>query len=106
MRRSISIIMIFSVMLGSTIAVRPYTVQLTDSSGNLQVKWLKKTITVALSPSLTSPGGNIKPGSDVLGAARRAMSRWSSVANIQFVETASSVQSISPASGGDGISLI
>jgi hypothetical protein len=106
MRRSAGIITIISVLLGSTIAVRPYTVQLTDRSGNLQVKWLKKTINVALSTSLTSPGANIKPGSDVLGAARRAMSRWSNVANIQFVETASTAQSISPAAGGDGVSLI
>jgi hypothetical protein len=88
------------------VAVRPYTVQLTDSSGSVQIKWVKKTIRVALSNSLTSPGANIKPGSDVLGAARRAMSRWSSVANIQFVETSSSSQSISPSTGGDGISLI
>jgi hypothetical protein len=106
MRRAAAIITIFSVLLASTIAVRSYTVQLTDRSGNLQVKWFKKTINVALSTSLTSPGANIKPGSDVLGAARRAMSRWSSVANIQFVETTSTAQSISPAAGGDGVSLI
>jgi len=106
MRRSASIITLFSVLLGSTIAVRPYTVQLTDGSGNLQVRWLKKTINVALSTSLTSPGANIKPGSDVAGAARRAMSRWSGVANIQFVETVSNAQSISPSAGGDGLSLI
>ena len=34
------------------------------------------------------------------------MSRWSSVANIQFVEVSSKAQSISPATAGDGISLI
>lgn len=80
--------------------------QLTDPSGNLQVRWLNKTINVALSASLTSPGPNIKPGSDVLGAAHRAMSRWSSVANIKFIESSSNANSISPTTGGDGISLI
>jgi hypothetical protein len=34
------------------------------------------------------------------------MSRWASAGNIQFVETFSRVQSISPAAAGDGISLI
>lgn len=61
---------------------------------------------MALSSSLSSPGAQIKAGSDVLGAARRAMSRWASLGNVQFVEVSSKVQSISPAAGGDGVSLI
>jgi hypothetical protein len=106
MRRSASIITLFSVFLGSTVTVRPYTVQLADPSGNVQIRWLKKTINVALSNSLAAPSASIKPGSDVLGAVRRALSRWSSVADIQFVDSPSNAQSVSPATGGDGISLI
>jgi hypothetical protein len=106
MRRIATIITLLSVWLGSTTVVRPYTVQLTDPSGNLPVKWLNKTISIALSTSLTSPGPNIKPGSDVIGAVHRAMARWSSVANIRFTESSSNAHSISPTSGGDGISLI
>jgi hypothetical protein len=106
MRRSAAIAVLVSLMLGSTASVRPYTVQLADPSGELQIKWTKKRIPIALSASLTTPGPEIKAGSDVMGALRRALSRWSSVANIQFVEVSSKAQSISPATAGDGISLI
>src|SRR6266481_5162786 len=34
------------------------------------------------------------------------MSRWASAGNVQFIEASSKAQSISPAAGGDGISLI
>lgn len=106
MRRSAAIAVLFSLVLGSTISVRPYTVQLADPSGELQIKWARRRIPVALSSSLTTPGVEIKPGSDVLGALRRAMARWSGAANVQFVEVQSKAQSISPSAGGDGISLI
>ena len=106
MRRSAAIAVLLSLALGSSLPVRPYTVQLADPSGELQIKWARKRIPIALSSSLTSPGPEIKAGSDVLGALHRAMARWSSVANIQFVEVQSKALSISPAAAGDGISLI
>lgn len=71
-----------------------------------RIKWPRKTIEVAFSNSLTSPGANIKPDSDVVGAARRALTRWASVANINFVVTWSLATSVSPADSGDGINLI
>lgn len=71
-----------------------------------QIRWPRKTVEVALSTSLLSSGAQIKGGSDVVGAARRALARWSSMANITFVVTWSSKLSVSPASGGDGVSLI
>ena len=71
-----------------------------------QIKWPKRTIEVAFSNSLLSPGLNVKTGSDVVGAARRALTRWSTMANINFVVNWSAATSVSPASGGDGISLI
>jgi hypothetical protein len=52
------------------------------------------------------PGANIKPDSDVVGAARRALARWSSLANINFIVVWSASTSISPADAGDGLSLI
>jgi hypothetical protein len=52
-----------------------------------KIHWPKKTIEVALSTSLLSPGANIKSDSDVVGAARRALARWSSLSNINFVVT-------------------
>src|SRR4029450_1133054 len=71
-----------------------------------KIKWPRKTIEVALSTSLLSPGANIKPDSDVVGAARRALARWASLSNINFVITWSPSASVSPAEAGDGISLL
>jgi hypothetical protein len=71
-----------------------------------RIKWPRRTIEVAFSNSLLSPGAHIKPGSDVVGAAKRALARWSSIANINFVTSWSAEESVSPADGGDGISLL
>src|SRR6476661_143870 len=71
-----------------------------------QIKWPTRTIDVALSTSLQSPGANIKSGSDVVGAVRRALAHWSSIARINFVVSWSSATSVSPSTAGDGISLI
>jgi len=71
-----------------------------------QIKWPTRTIEVALSTSLQSPGANIKSGSDVVGAIRRALAHWSSIARINFLVTWSSASSVSPSNNGDGISLI
>jgi len=71
-----------------------------------KIRWPRKTIEIALSNSLLSPGSNIKPDSDVTGAARRALMRWSNLSNINFVVTWSTATSISPADAGDGISLL
>ncbi|HEX8652135.1 MAG TPA: matrixin family metalloprotease [Pyrinomonadaceae bacterium] len=94
-------------MILSAVPVRPYTLQFTDTSNSVQIKWPTNTINIALSTSLVQSPGNIKSGSDVMGAVRRALAHWSEAANINFVESQSAVKSISPAgSSGDGISLI
>ena len=71
-----------------------------------RIHWPKKTIEIALSNSLLSPSSNIKPDSDVVGAVRRALARWSNLSNISFVVTWSNATSISPADAGDGVSLV
>ena len=71
-----------------------------------RVRWTKRTIGISFSNSLLNPGANIKADSDVAGAARRALMRWSTLASINFVVTWSPAMSVSPAEGGDGISLI
>jgi hypothetical protein len=70
------------------------------------VRWPTKNIQIALSSSLLNPGSNIKSGTDVVGAAKRSLARWASLANINFVVTWSQLTSVSPASAGDGVSLI
>ena len=71
-----------------------------------RIHWPKRTIAIAFSNSLLSPGANIKPDSDVVGAARRALARWSSLANINFIVTWNAATSVSPAEAGDGINLL
>src|SRR6201988_1137224 len=71
-----------------------------------KIKWPRKTIEVALSTSLLSPGANVKADSDVVGAARRALARLASLSNTNFGVTWSPATSVSPADAGDGISLI
>jgi len=69
-------------------------------------RWLTQPIIISFSTSLSSPPPNIKAGSDVIGAARRALRHWASVANIQFFEISSSIQTISPPNAGDRVNLI
>ncbi|HEY6121462.1 MAG TPA: DUF4214 domain-containing protein [Pyrinomonadaceae bacterium] len=70
-----------------------------------QMRWQTRTIPIALSSSLNTPGPNFTPGSDVIGAVHRALARWAAVGNITFVESSVRTQSISGETG-DGISLI
>lgn len=101
---------ILTVLILACIApVQPLASDLPDFAGSpdrQRTKWLTKTIQVSLSSSLNSPGSAVTSGSDTVGAVRRALSRWSTAANIRFEEVSSNAQSISPVSGGDGISLI
>ncbi len=108
MRRPNPILALVAI-LGCIAPARPFTSDFYDFAGassEHRMKWATKTIRVSLSSSLTSSATGIKPDSDVLGAVRRALGRWSMAADIQFEEVSSKVQSISPISGGDGISLI
>jgi hypothetical protein len=71
-----------------------------------QVRWAKKTIPIAVSTSLFVPNASIKAQSDIGGAIHRALATWSVAANINFILTTSNLQSVSPASHGDGVNLI
>lgn len=104
-RKILTQITMISALLLSQPSAPAYTLQYRDS-GILARRWLSQPIIVAFSTSLLSPQANIKPGSDVIGAARRALHHWASVANIQFFETTSSLQTISPQHAGDRINLI
>ncbi len=103
MSRIITSLVLSAVLLWAAVPASGYTYQFSSSS--VQVRWPTNTIAIALSTSLSSPPSNIKAGSDALGAARRALRRWSEAANIQFVESSTSVDSVNP-SGSDGINLI
>ncbi|MGH9903614.1 MAG: matrixin family metalloprotease, partial [Pyrinomonadaceae bacterium] len=102
MRRFTVVVLTFITLLYPLTPVRPYTIQYTDSTASTQIKWPSPAINIALSTSLNTPPSNIKAGSDVEGAARRALAQWAAVANIQFNVTTSTHQSVVE----DGVSLI
>ncbi|HEX8843055.1 MAG TPA: matrixin family metalloprotease [Pyrinomonadaceae bacterium] len=107
MRRLATVFCLVAAMILSAGHVRPYTLQFTDASGSVQVRWPARTIRVSLSTSLNSAQPNIKSGSNVVGAVRRALAHWAEAANIRFEVSTSSLQSISgPGTRGDGVSLI
>ncbi|HKC62305.1 MAG TPA: matrixin family metalloprotease [Pyrinomonadaceae bacterium] len=107
MRQPATVLLLATTLILSALPVRAYTLQFTDAPNSVQVKWPTRNIRVALSSSLSAPQSNIKPGSDVVGAARRALAHWAEAANIRFITVTANAQSIS-ASGtrGDGLSLI
>jgi hypothetical protein len=105
-RRRLSAVLALLALLGAHAPLRAYTIQYRDASGLVARRWFTQPIIISLSTSLASPPENIKVGSDVIGAARRALRHWSRVSNVQFFETSSSVQTISPASAGDHVNLI
>jgi Matrixin len=107
MRQLVIALLLVATMTWSSNRARAYTLQLTDAPNSVQVKWARRTIKIALSSSLNSPQTNIKAGSDVVGAVRRALRRWADAANIRFMLVSSNVQSVSaPGTRGDGLSLI
>jgi hypothetical protein len=102
----ISVVMFFSLGSRERLEIRDsFELEPTAQTAR-KIRWPRKTIQVALSTSLLSPGVNIKADSDVVGAVRHALARWASLSNITFVVTWSPVTSISPADAGDGISLL
>ncbi len=105
-RKGLSAIVVLFALIGAQSPVRGYTLQYRDGSGVSARRWLTKPIIVAFSSSLSLPLANIKSGSDVIGAARRALARWESAADVQFLETRSTAQTISPSNSGDRINLI
>jgi len=86
--------------------VRASVVVSPDNHSTAGRRWLRKPIIISFSPSLASPPANIKSDSDVLGALRRAMQSWANAADVQFLETSTSTETISPPHDGDGVNVI
>jgi hypothetical protein len=105
-RKALSVILALLSLISAQAPLRAYTLQYRDSSGIVARRWLARPIIVAFSSSLSSPQPNIKAGSDVIGAARRALESWARIADIQFLETRSTAQTMSPPNAGDRINLI
>lgn len=102
MRRIVSAFLLASVVLWPSAPARPSSPQFANGSVPVQLKWPSDVVIIAFSTSLNSPPPSVKAGSDVVGAARRALARWSEAANVNFVEATSGEQGV----GNDGINLI
>jgi hypothetical protein len=103
MRRALtSLCLAAFLLLASAPPARPYTQQFTSSSA--PIRWTTNTITVTLAPSITSPPANFKAGSDVNGAVRRALQRWSDATNINFVINTGGPDAVGTAN--DGVNTI
>lgn len=105
-RRGLSAIVTLFALFCVQTPLGAYTVEYRDSAGVVTARWLTKPIIVSFSTSLNSPPANIKAGSDVIGALRNALNHWAKAADVQFLETSSPVQTISPHNAGDRINLI
>lgn len=97
--------MLTSVLVWGEGSADAYTLQYRDGGVSVR-RWVYQPIIISFSSSLNAPPANIKPGSDVIGAARRALGHWQSVANIQFFEASSDTQAISAPNAGDHVNLI
>ena len=105
--RALLVFFVLVALLSASLPAKAYTLQFVDSAGKTRIKWQTNTIKIYLSSSLSQPQANIKLGSDIEGAVRRALERWEKAANIQFDVRETDEQSVSSTeSGGDGISLI
>jgi hypothetical protein len=104
--RRISALLTLLTLFVTVPVARAYTLQYRDNTGLVARRWLTKPIMIAFSTSLYAPPANIKAGSDVIGAARRALQHWASVSDVQFFETTSPTQTISPSNAGDRVNLI
>jgi hypothetical protein len=105
MRRLNPILALMAILAFVTSSL-PSSFDLPAAAQEREIKWPARSIQVAFSTSLSSASPAIKPESDVLGAVHRALASWSRAANIKFVEVSSKKESVSPMSGGDGVSLI
>lgn len=87
--------------LGSMVAAAP------GKADAPRLRWKAGAIKIAISNSVTLANTNIKAESDVLGAIRRSLKAWQSVADIEFQTEISDRQNVSPSGiSGDGVNLI
>jgi hypothetical protein len=104
MGRFISAVLLAAALVCTSVPLGAYTLQYTDTTATKQIRWATMPINITLSTSLQTPPANIKAGSDVVGAARRALARWEAVSNVRFSVVNSTGDS--GAATVDGVNLI
>ena len=96
----------FAVCMAVSVAGSPPSLATVGKQEQPRVRWRDRTIKIAISSSLTTPNSNIKTDSDVRGAITRSLQAWEAAADIKFQIETSDKQNVSPASVGDGVSVI
>ncbi len=96
----------FLVTLVATNALASFFPSLPGKIEPERVRWFGRTIKIAVSNSIVEPNSNIKTDSDVLGAVRRSILAWQSVADIEIQFELTDKENVSPSVSGDGVSLI
>ena len=97
---------IVSIALAATTLPSAWAATTIEPVGYGAHRWLRNPIIVSLSTSFDSPPANIKKDTDVRAAVQRALQSWSDAAGIQFLETTTSNEKVSPSNDGDGVNLI
>ena len=83
-----------------------YSLFYTDGSRTVSMHWRRQPVRLYLSASIMTPPPNIKAGSDLEGAVRRALGRWERAAGVRFITFWTDERSASAGPEGDGVSLI
>lgn len=103
--KSVKIVTIFLMLLSFVTAAAAYNVQFADNSKNLPLRWQDKKIPVSFSKSLLNQ--NSISENEVLKAINSSLAAWENVADIQFVQTWTDDNAVSPlGKNGDGVNLI
>lgn len=103
--KPIKIITILFTLLSFVTATTAYNVQFADKSKSQPLRWQSKKIPIAFSRSLLNQSSISED--EVLKAISGSLSAWENAADIQFVETWSDDNAVSPlGKSGDGINLI
>src|SRR5437763_16627738 len=98
-----SAVLLLLALFATAPPARAYTLQYRAATSLVARRWLSKPIIIAFSTSLSAPTPNITAGSDLIGAGRRALQDWASVGDIQFIETTSTTQTMTPSNAGDAV---
>jgi hypothetical protein len=84
----------------------PYSFNYADGAKTVSMSWRRRPVRLNLSTSVRTPPPNIRAGSDVEGAVRRALARWENACGVSFVVEWTDEQSASAGTEGDGVSLV
>ena len=99
------IITILFTLLSFVTAATAYNVQFADNSKSQPLRWQSKKIPIAFSRSFLNQSSISED--EVLKAINSSLATWEDVADIQFVETWTDNNAVSPlGKSGDGVNLI